>query len=83
VVLEVPGVTPVENEGAGWLNKVYTIADIMALYSNATFRHVSPADNGLPADLCMPSLWLNLGDSADSGGAAYARAPIRRVTLNE
>ncbi len=75
------GVTPVV-PGASWLDRVYTIADIMAAYPASTFVRRFPADNGMPAKLCMPPFLIVLGDSEDSGGPAYARALIRRVVLN-
>lgn len=79
IVNELAGVVPVVSLGLGWLNKVFTIADIVAQYPNAKLSRGFPADNGLPADLSMPPLWLVLGDSLYKG---YSRIVVREVRVN-
>lgn len=79
VVNEVAGVVPVENEGAGWLNKIFTLSDIIAQYPDARFVHAYPADNGLPKDLCLPASLLVVGDS---NWTQYASVLVRQVKIN-
>ncbi|MGB1278222.1 MAG: hypothetical protein ACPG77_20925, partial [Nannocystaceae bacterium] len=79
IVNELAGVTPAIDLAAGWLNKVFEIADIVAQYPNAKLARAFPADNGLPADLTMPPLWLVVGDS---NYARYSRVIIREVRVN-
>jgi len=79
VVDELVGVTPSIDLGAGWLNKVFLISDILAEYPDAKLVSAFPADNGLPADLTMPPLWLVLGDSTYT---RYSRVVIRQVSVN-
>jgi hypothetical protein len=78
IVNELAGVTPAIDLGAGWLNKIFLIADILAVYPAAKLTTAFPADNGLPADLTMPPLWLVLGDS---NYLRYSRVIIREVVL--
>ena len=65
--------------GAGWLNKVFLIPDILAQYPDAKLTRAFPADNGLPADLTMPPLWLVVGDS---NYTRYSRVIVREVRVN-
>ena len=79
IVNELAGVVPSVNLGAGWLNKVFTIPDILAVYPNARLVKAFPADGGLPADLTMPPLWLVIGDSTY---VRYSRIIVREVRVN-
>jgi hypothetical protein len=79
IVNELPGVTPAVDLGAGWHNKVFQISDILAVYPDAKLARAFPTDNGLPADLTMPPLWLVLGDSTYT---RYSRVLLREVRLN-
>jgi hypothetical protein len=79
IVNELPGVTPAVDLGAGWHNKVFQVSDILAVYPDAKLARAFPADNGLPADLTMPPLWLVLGDSTYT---RYSRVLLREVRLN-
>ena len=87
VVNLLAGVTPVEDEGASWLEKVYAIGNvgdaagtsILAEYPNAKFTHAYPADGGLPADLCLRATTLVLGDS---NWTKYAHVLIRELNIN-
>jgi len=79
IVNEIAGVVPVVNLGAGWLNKVFTIADILAVYPDARLVRAFPADGGLPADLTLPALWLVVGDSTYT---RYSRIIVREVRVN-
>lgn len=79
VVNEIAGVTPIVSLGAGWLNKVFTIPDILAVYPNARLVRAFPADGGLPADLVLPALWLVVGDSTYT---RYSRIIVRQVRVN-
>jgi hypothetical protein len=79
IVNELAGVTPAVDLGAGWHNKVFHVSDILAVYPDAKLARAFPADNGLPADLTMPPLWLVLGDSTYT---RYSRVLLREVRLN-
>jgi hypothetical protein len=79
IVNEIAGVVPVVNLGPGWLNKVFTIADILAVYPDAKLVRAFPADGGLPADLTLPALWLVVGDSTYT---RYSRIIVREVRVN-
>ena len=79
IVNELAGVTPSIDLGAGWLNKVFLIPDILAQYPDAKLTRAFPADNGLPADLTMPPLWLVVGDS---NYTRYSRVIVREVRVN-
>jgi hypothetical protein len=79
IVNELPGVTPAVDLGAGWHNKIFQVSDILAVYPDAKLARAFPADNGLPADLTMPPLWLVLGDSTYT---RYSRVLLREVRLN-
>jgi len=79
IVNELAGVVPAVNLGAGWLNKVFTISDILAVYPDARLVRAFPADGGLPADLTLPALWLVVGDSTYT---RYSRIIVREVRVN-
>ena len=79
IVDELAGVSPLVDLGAGWLNKVFTIPDILAGYPDARLVRAFPADGGLPADLVMPALWLVVGDSTYT---RYSRIVVREVLVN-
>jgi hypothetical protein len=79
IVAELAGVTPAVDEGPGWLNKVFLIPDVLAQYPDAKLVRAFPADNGLPADLTMPPLWLVIGDS---NYTRYSRVILREVRVN-
>jgi len=79
IVNELAGVVPVVNLGPGWLNKVFTISDILAVYPDAKLVRAFPADGGLPADLTLPALWLVVGDSTYT---RYSRIIVREVRVN-
>ena len=79
VVNELAGVVPVVSLGAGWLNKIFTIPDILAVYPEARLVRAFPADGGLPADLVLPALWLVVGDSTYT---RYSRIVVREVRVN-
>ncbi len=80
IVNELAGVSPVISLGVGWLNKVFVISDIIAEYPNAKLASAFPGDNGLPADLSLPSILLVLGDS---NYALYSRVLVRSVSVNQ
>jgi len=79
IVNELAGVVPAVSLGAGWLNKVFTISDILAVYPDARLVRAFPADGGLPADLTLPALWLVVGDSTYT---RYSRIIVREVRVN-
>lgn len=79
VVNEVPGVLPSISLGVGWLNKVYLISDILSTFPNAKLATAFPSDNGLPANLTMPSFWIVVGDS---NYTLYSRVVLRSVSVN-
>lgn len=87
IVNELAGVTPVENEGAGWLNRVFRIGSVgdaagtsvLAEYPNARFVHAYPADGGLPDSVCLPATLLVLGDS---NWTQYTSIVLREFRIN-
>jgi hypothetical protein len=77
IVNGIAGVVPVVDDGPIWNQQSYRIADILAVYPNATLRQAFSGDGGLPANTITPAFMLVTGDSGNNVIRAFRITMVR------